>query len=82
MRDSDTLYGPNGTLARFTASCARIHDLAERTRAVAVKSKAGQVREAVREAMKGEPLAVRVAAYEFHNSTSDEALERLARLLK
>ncbi len=45
-------------------------------------SPATQIRQAIRAAMADEPLGVRAAAYQFHNSASDEALERLVRMIK
>lgn len=45
-------------------------------------TKPEQVRQAIRAAVRNEPLWVRVLAYQFHQAASDESLERLWRLIK
>jgi hypothetical protein len=45
-------------------------------------SRPDQIRQAIRAAMTNEPLWVRVLAYRFREAASDEALEKLLRLLK
>lgn len=45
-------------------------------------SRPEQIRQAIRAAVRDEPLWVRVLAYQFREAVSDEALERFWRFLK
>lgn len=46
------------------------------------KSRLTQVREAIREAVRDEPLWLRIAAYRLHSALGDASLEKLWRLLR
>lgn len=75
-----SLYGENGTLARFTRAATGIHDVAEKLRAQSTVNRARIVRDALN-SLSNEPGCGHLFTL-LAQSGTDPALAKLERLLK